>query len=487
MSHADPAADAVTRPDGSSSGGATPDDTATAALRQWAAAPPPRPRGVARPNPGRDVVRAGPADPDDGVGPAGGDPTGVGPTTTRPTGAGRVAGAVLRQDVVVALTVGAVWGGALRVVSSWDYWMPRSIATWWWAGLWLVVAIALRRAAPRAGFVLVIVGYAVTYTLVVDGGRMQALVHVIPVLAATYAVTRAGALPAWVAAPVGAVAGVVLQAGVANAAWGLSTFDWHPVLDLSSAAQLVALVVAAAVIGAMVHRLAQTSASLAERNAQLVALQEVRAREAVLDERTRIARELHDVVAHHVSAIVVRAQAADRVADAQPDAPREAVRWIAPAGREALDAMRSVVRVLRTGDDESAPYAPTAGLESLPAVVGRVREAGLDVDATLPAPLPACAPAVGIAVVRVAQEALTNVLVHSATTTATLTLTAAGGTLQLVVQDPGPPRPHDSGGGSGLLHMRERAAAAGGTVIAGPRPGGGWAVHHTLPLEGARA
>lgn len=449
MSPADPARNAVTRPDASPSGGATQGDTATEALLLWGAPPPPA------------------------------------PTTSAPL-APRATGAQLRNDGGIALTVGVLWAGGLMIAGSWDYWMPRSMATWWWAGLWLVVAIALRRAAPRAGFLLVTLGYALTYTLVVDGGRMQALVHVIPLLATTYAVTRAGALPVWVAAPVAAVTGVALQAGVANAAWGLSTFDWHPVLDLSSAVQLVALVVASAVIGAMVHRLAQTSASLAERNAQLVALQEVRAREAVLDERTRIARELHDVVAHHVSAIVMRAQAADRVADAQPDAPREAVRWIAPAGREALDAMRSVVRVLRTGDDESAPYAPTAGLESLPAVVGRVREAGLDVAATLPAPLPACAPAVGIAVVRVAQEALTNVLVHSATTTASLTLTAGTGTLQLVVQDPGPPRPRDIGGGSGLLHMRERAVAAGGTVTAGPRPGGGWAVHLTLPLEGPR-
>lgn len=393
---------------------------------------------------------------------------------------------VRREDLLVAGAGGALWSVGLVVASRWDYWIPASSAAWWCAGLGLVAALAVRRWAARAGFWLVTVGYVVSYTFVLDGGRMPSFLHVVPLLVTTYAVTRAGAEPPLLAALVVGTLGVALQAGVANAAWGLSVWDWHPVVDLSAAVQLVALVVAAALLGAMVHRLARTSASLAERNAQLVALQEVRANEAVAAERTRIARELHDVVAHHVSAIVVRAQAADRVADAQPDAPREAVRWIAPAGKEALDAMRSVVRVLRAADDESAPYAPTAGLDALPGVLARVREAGLDVRATLPNPLPACAPQVGLAVVRVAQEALTNVLVHSAATHATVTLVRTATDVVLEVTDPGPPRPPTPGtglGGSGLLHMRERAAAAGATVIAGAVTGGGWRVRLVVPLD----
>ncbi|GEA81632.1 hypothetical protein CUD01_20760 [Cellulomonas uda] len=393
---------------------------------------------------------------------------------------------VRRQDLQVAAAAGALWTAGLVVASRWDYWIPASSEAWWCAGAGLVAALAVRRWAARAGFWAVSGGYLVAYSLVLDGGRMPSFVHVIPLLVTTYAVTRAGAEPPVLAAVVAGALGVTLQAGVANAAWGLSTWDWHPAVDLSSAVQLVALVVAAALLGAMVHRLARTSASLAERNAQLVALQEVRAREAVAAERTRIARELHDVVAHHVSAIVVRAQAADRVADAQPDAPREAVRWIAPAGKEALDAMRSVVRVLRAADEEAAPYAPTAGLDALPGVLARVREAGLDVRATLPDPLPACAPQVGLAVVRVAQEALTNVLVHSAAPHATVTLTRSATDVVLEVTDPGPPRPPTAGtglGGNGLLHMRERAAAAGASVVAGALPGGGWRVRLVVPLD----
>src|SRR5690606_10960756 len=122
---------------------------------------------------------------------------------------------------------------------------------------------------------------------------------------------------------------------------------------------LVALVVAASVLGAALGRLDETLASLAERNRELEELAEVRAREAVQSERVRIARDLHDVVAHHVSAIVVRAQVVQRVGGDDVGVYRDAMAWIAPEGREALDAMRSMVRVLR---EDAAPLAPTSTL-----------------------------------------------------------------------------------------------------------------------------
>ncbi len=176
--------------------------------------------------------------------------------------------------------------------------------------------------------------------------------------------------------------------------------------------------------GYFFRRLALTSESLRERNAELQALQAELAERAVLAERTRIARELHDVVAHHMSAIVVRAQAADRVAANRPEAPAEAVRWIADEGKQALTAMRSVVQVLRRGteaDGGTAALAPTPdgdrAADELRAAARRLRDAGRAVDLTLPDPWPTTSAESGLAVVRIAQEALTNVLLHSSPTT----------------------------------------------------------------------
>jgi signal transduction histidine kinase len=255
---------------------------------------------------------------------------------------------------------------------------------------------------------------------------------------------------------------------------------------------LLLLVVAATALGSVVARLSDTARSLEERNAELRALQEARTRDALHAERTRIARELHDVVAHHVTAIVVRAQAADRVGTERPDEYRAAVRWIAPAGKEALTAMRSVVRVLREPDAHPSGVAaaadasrtPLPGLADLPGILERVRDAGLVVDADLPPVLPPCPPATGLAVVRVAQEALTNVSVHSAGGRARVALAATPGSLTLRVDDPGPPRggTRAPDGGHGLVHMRERAAACGGYVVAGPSPDGGWAVTLEVPV-----
>jgi signal transduction histidine kinase len=390
-----------------------------------------------------------------------------------------------RSDYVQAAAVGLAAALALAVVERWDYWMPACVGTYWAACWWTVIALAIRRRAPRLTLWLVGVGYVIAYSAATGGSALQSTLHLAPILVAVFAATRAAVHPLPVTLAAGLTATFVLLAGYAGAFNQLSILRWTPRFDLSTGLVVAAAVLATVAVGHVLHRLDVTTATLAERNAELLALQEVRANEAVRDERTRIARELHDVVAHYVSAIVVRAQAADRVADVQPEAPRDAVRWIAPAGREALDAMRSVVRVLRAADDETAPMAPTPDLDALPEVLERVSAAGLQVDADLPEQVPACSPAAALAVVRVAQEALTNVLVHSAAPTATVRLTCHEGTLVLDVHDPGPPRPAGpSTGGNGIPHMRERAAAGGGTLVVGPveQPGhSGWRVLLVIP------
>ncbi|GEN79771.1 sensor histidine kinase [Actinotalea fermentans] len=394
--------------------------------------------------------------------------------------------AALRVDAVVALAVGGAWWAAVSLARRWDYWHPQSIESFWWAGLWLVVPLALRRSWPGVAFWLTVVVYPWGYTSPwLSAWSLQSAFHLIPVLLAVFIGARARSAPAWVSAPVGVLAALWLEWGTLDPLvfWVRGDVP-APSSNVTELLLLLSLVAAAAALGAVFARLDDTLASLAERNRELEALQEVRTREAVQSERVRIARDLHDVVAHHVSAIVVRAQAVDRVGGDDVEVYRDAVRWIAPEGRNALDAMRSLVRVLR---EDSAPLAPTSTLADLGAVVERMRGAGLELDARLPRAWPACPAAVGLAVVRVAQEALTNVVSHSAAGRAAVSLDHSGGRLVLEVTDPGPPRPAATPGrqGNGLMHMRERAVACGGTLAAGPLAGGhGWQVRMEVALDG---
>lgn len=398
--------------------------------------------------------------------------------------------AALRRDAGVALLVGGAWWAAVAVARRWDYWHPQSIESFWWAGLWLVVPLALRRTWPGVAFWLTVVVFPWGYTSWLSVWSLQSAFHLVPLLLAVFVGARRRSVPAWLAGPVGALAALWLEWGSLDPLlyWLRGDTEVPGWTNVTELLLLLSLVAAAAALGAVFARLDDTLASLAERNRELEALQEVRTREAVQSERVRIARDLHDVVAHHVSAIVVRAQAVDRVGGDDVDVYRDAVRWIAPEGRNALDAMRSLVRVLR---EDAAPLAPTSTLADLGAVVERMRGAGLELDARLPQEWPPCSAAVGLAVVRVAQEALTNVVSHSAAGRASVSLEHADGRLVLQVIDPGPARAESSSGrqGNGLMHMRERAAACGGRLWAGPLAGGGdgWQVWMEVALDGQRA
>ena len=223
---------------------------------------------------------------------------------------------------------------------------------------------------------------------------------------------------------------------------------------------------------------------LAEEATGLRQTREAATRAAVAAERARIARELHDLVAHSMGIIVIQAQAAQRVLHRDPAAADEALRAIERSGRQGMAEMRRLLGVLVEGQGE-VPHAPQPGIRDLDALVGRVRDAGLEVSVQIdgePRPLP---PGVDLSTYRIVQEALTNVLRHAGAGSATLRLCYSPAEVSVDVVDDGTDgtTPDVPTGGRGLVGMRERVAVFGGRLETGRLPGGGWRVHATLPLE----
>ncbi|WP_369244636.1 sensor histidine kinase [Streptomyces sp. R41] len=198
------------------------------------------------------------------------------------------------------------------------------------------------------------------------------------------------------------------------------------------------------------------------------------------EERLRIARELHDVLAHSISVINVQAGVGLALLDSDPEQARTALTTIKAASKEALGEVRQVLDTLRAPGE--APRAPAPGLDRLPELVEQAAGAGLTVE--IEGEVPKLPPGTDLAAFRIVQEALTNVVRHSGSRHARVRLESAEGALRLRIDDDGPATGADAGGsGNGLAGMRERAAALGGTIEAGPRDDGGFRVLAVLPLR----
>ncbi|NUT94217.1 MAG: sensor histidine kinase [Saccharothrix sp.] len=204
------------------------------------------------------------------------------------------------------------------------------------------------------------------------------------------------------------------------------------------------------------------------------------AAKAVADERLRIARELHDVVAHSLSLITVKAGIANHVADTRPELAREALAVIETTSRGTLVEMRRLLGVLRS-EDSSAELEPMPGLADLPGLVERAGLAGVPVDLDVSGgPLP---DALGLTVYRIVQESVTNVVKHAAPARCRVEVAVGESSVRIAVTDDGPgERVLAGGGGHGLIGMRERVAVYGGTFAAGPRGGGGFQVRAEVPF-----
>ncbi|MBS2939891.1 sensor histidine kinase [Nocardioides sp. J2M5] len=283
----------------------------------------------------------------------------------------------------------------------------------------------------------------------------------------------------------GATALLVGYAGavVASVRWqyGLGATDVTAGSLVPYVVSIGAIVTAAWALGAAAQERERYVTSLVARAEQAERMAEREIELAARDERSRIAREMHDVVAHGLSVIVVQADGARYAAAKDPDVAVDTLGTIAGTGREALTEMRRLLGLLREGD---TGVAPQPGLGDVRHLVDEARASGTHVEADLPDDLPAVPDGVGLAAYRIVQEALTNVRKHAGPAATVTVRVAVGQEVEVEVRDDGrgAAAPATDGRGLGLVGMRERAAVHGGSVVAGPAQGGGFAVSARLPL-----
>ncbi|GAA2490576.1 hypothetical protein GCM10010406_28380 [Streptomyces thermolineatus] len=358
-------------------------------------------------------------------------------------------------------------------------------------------ALALRRRRPRAVLAVTAAAGVADLALAPDTARAPVMMTAVVAL---YTVASRTDRPT-------ARRITALTAGVtAAAAMLLGPGPWMSAENLG----LLAWTGLAAAAGDAVRSRRAYVAAVEERAERAERTREEEARRRVTEERMRIARELHDVVAHHIALVNVQAGVAAHLMDSRPDQARQALAHVREAGRSALEELRATVGLLRQSGDDEAPTEPVPGLSDLDRLVESFARAGLPVSVTLtgaapvgaapagsavpagpaapaarPAPLPA---AVDLAAYRVVQESLTNVHKHAGPhASAQVSVRRGPEELEITVLDDGvASAPHKGAGGHGLVGMRERAAALGGSCEAGPRPGGGYRVRVVLPLEERR-
>ena len=369
---------------------------------------------------------------------------------------------------LVLLFAVAVAGALL---SDWTMSGPRA--------LWPAVALsALGCAAlvPRHRHPVPVL-VATALCAVVEGamGYLMTPVLFSPLLAAQYSLSlRINRVAAWCGALV--TAAVTIVPGI----WRSELHsDW--IIGIANPAAWVLLSTA---LGSYVRVRRDYAAARAEHTARE---REEEARHRVVQERMRIARELHDVVAHHLALANAQAGTAAHLARADPEQAYDMLGRLSDTTAAALRELKATVGLLRQDTDTHDGLAPAPGLEQLPDLVAACEAAGLDVTVTVegqPGPLP---PGLDLTAYRIVQEALTNVTKHAATRTARVRLARTPHALTLTVtNDADTTRPADRPGpghGFGLLGMRERALATGGTFRAGSRPEGGFEVSCTLPLD----
>jgi signal transduction histidine kinase len=333
--------------------------------------------------------------------------------------------------------------------------------------------LVLRRRWPRVVLALTVVS-ALCYFVVGPSHGPATFVVSVAMYTVTLSVERRTALL------LGGVATIVLAVGNVVLAGGNG-------VDPNSLLNIVAIGLAYA-LGDAVRNRRDYLAEVVQRAQRADESREQEARRRVAEERLRIARDLHDVVAHHIALINVQAGVGSHLLDSDPEQARIALGHIRRASRSALDELSVTVGLLRQPDDPLAPTDPTVGLARLDDLIAGLAGCGLRVDRKVSGVVADLPTALDVTAYRIVQEALTNVHKHARTDSARLRLGVTPGTVRIVVDDDGRANglPTPAGSGHGVLGMRERAAAVGGSLSAGPRADGGFRVEAVLPVP-ARA
>jgi signal transduction histidine kinase len=380
-----------------------------------------------------------------------------------------IRGHPLAADSILAALLTALALVLHSATNSIEHDTPVHTPTWWTVALVLLATapIALRRRNPIGALAVVLGAQLACEAWHVFGPSWLA------VLVGVYSLGAhtEGRRRTWVAA-------TCLAAVVAFGAIGVAQADVTWIDGVSA----IGILIGAFVLGDNVRRRRLHLESLADRAERAERERDLLARERVAEERTRIARELHDIVAHSVSVMVVQAAAARRTVASRPDQASAMLANIEQTGRQTMDELRQVLGVLRdNGDAPSSVPLPT--LADLPVLVESVGGLPVRLDVTgSPERVPA---GVAVSVFRIVQEALTNCNRHAGPgATVTVGVDCAAAAVEVVVTDDGrgASTAHDSAG-YGLVGMHERAAAAGGSLSAGPRRGGGWRVSATIPFH----
>jgi signal transduction histidine kinase len=361
------------------------------------------------------------------------------------------------------LTLDLSLAALLTVVAQLEVWLggaahDRVVATV--VALVATASVAVRRRYPTIVGILVPILYALELTF---WGDPQIIAASVAYFCALYA------LAVWTQ-PRGFAIGLALFV-----AFGLGT-SAGPKQSLQGTAPFI-------VVGVVVMLLVRRVLGDRERRVQLAERErDLTAREAVVEERARIARELHDAIAHNVSMMVVQAGAERRVLDETSGSTKEVLVTIERIGRGALTEMRRLVGMLRS--DATDPLTPQPGLDDLPTLVAQVREAGLTVQLEVEGERRELPVGIELSAYRIVQEALTNALKHAGKAQASVHIRYGVDSLELEIVDDGAGAPAPvSSGGHGLVGIRERVALYGGRLDAGRRPSGGFAVRVLLPTR----